>query len=168
MITLLRNTSTKSTRRAGSKGQSLVEFGLALPILMLLILGIIEMGRLIYTYSAVTTASREGARYGYSLGNTAAGIPHYEDCNGIREAAKAPTSIAGIEKAAIEIFFDSGPGSAVISSCPPPSVSTGTRLVVRVSATYHPIVPLIPLPSINISSIAKRSIVVVDVNPGWR
>ena len=157
-----------SNKRSRARGQGLVEFGLAIPILMLIILGCIEMGRLIYTYSAVVTASREGARYGYSLGDTDAGIPHYEDCGGIREAAQGPTSIAGIEKANINIIFDSGPGTATISGCPPASVDAGTRIIVSVSATFTPIVPLVPLPIMNISSTAKRTIIVVDVNPGWK
>jgi Flp pilus assembly protein TadG len=157
----------RKARRNRDRGQGLVEFGLAIPILMMLILGSIEMGRLIYTYSAVVTASREGARYGYSLGDTDAGIPHYQDCDGIRDAAAAPTNIAGINKASIQIFYDMGPGTAMVSYCPLASVNPGTRIVVRVRATYTPIVPLLPLPMINLSSVAKRTIVVVNVNPGW-
>jgi hypothetical protein len=145
----------------------MVEFGLAFPVLVVLILGIIEMGHMIYTYSAVTTASREGARYGYSLGDTDSGIPHYEDCSGIRNAAKALTSIAGIDQANIEIFYDNGPGTEVIGSCPPASVTTGTRIVVRVESTFNPIVPLLPIPSFDITSTAKRTLFVVNVNPGW-
>lgn len=160
--------SGKAKKRIHSRGQSLMEFGMAFPLLMMLIIGVMEMGRLIYIYSAVTTASREGARYGFSLGNTPEGIPYYEDCDGIREAAKASTSIAGISMADIQIHFDNGPGTAIISSCPPVSVVHGTRIVVSVSATFDAIVPLLPIPSFEISSTAKRSIVAVDVNPGWK
>jgi hypothetical protein len=130
---------------------------------MLLILGCIEMGRLIYTYSAVTTASREAARYGFSLGVNAFGLPRYQDCEGIRQAARAPTSIAGIEEADIAINYDSGPGTAVLSSCPPPEVSTGTRIVVSVTASFQPLVPLVRLPPIEFTSTSKRTIL-VDVD----
>jgi hypothetical protein len=142
------------------RGQSLIEFALALPLLMLLVLGLIEMGRLIYIYSAVTTASRDAARYGFSLGEDDLGVPHYQDCSGIRAAAKAATGIAGIEDAAIEINYDSGPGTEIISSCPPSSVQTGTRIVVQVTASYEPIVPLVELPSIDITSTSRRTILV--------
>jgi hypothetical protein len=127
---------------------------------MLVILGLIEMGRLIYIYSAVTTASREGARYGFSLGDNAFGVARYQDCDGIRNAAKAATSIAGIEDSDIEIYYDSGPGTAKISACPLASPETGTRIVVTVKTTFQPIVPLVGLPSIDISSTSKRTIYV--------
>ena len=45
-----------------SKGQSLVEFALALPILVMLVLGIIQFGIIWYGQIAITSASREGAR----------------------------------------------------------------------------------------------------------
>ena len=51
-----------------SPAQGLVEFSLIIPILMLLIVGAIEFGRLMFIISAVTTASREAARYGFSSG----------------------------------------------------------------------------------------------------
>lgn len=44
------------------KGQALVELALILPILLLLIFGVVEYGRIFSAYLAVTTASREGAR----------------------------------------------------------------------------------------------------------
>ena len=46
-----------------TKGQSLVEFALILPILLLLILGIIEGARIIWAYITVQNAAREAARY---------------------------------------------------------------------------------------------------------
>jgi Flp pilus assembly protein TadG len=45
-----------------SRGQALAEFALILPILLLLLLGIVDMGRLIYAYNAVSNAAREGGR----------------------------------------------------------------------------------------------------------
>ncbi|MEN4041110.1 MAG: pilus assembly protein, partial [Anaerolineaceae bacterium] len=46
------------------RGQGMVEFALAIPVLLLILFGIIEMGRLMFYYSSVATASREAARYG--------------------------------------------------------------------------------------------------------
>ena len=45
-------------------GQNLLEFALTLPLLLLLIMGIFDLGRGIYYYSAIHNAAREGARYG--------------------------------------------------------------------------------------------------------
>jgi len=45
-----------------TKGQSLVEFALILPVLMLIILGIVEFGWLLNGQITLTNAAREGAR----------------------------------------------------------------------------------------------------------
>jgi len=44
------------------KGQSLVEFALVLPVLMMILLGIIEFGWLFNAQITLTSAAREGAR----------------------------------------------------------------------------------------------------------
>jgi hypothetical protein len=47
----------------GSPGQALVEFAIALPILILLVAGVLELGRA-YSYAVATSdAARDGARY---------------------------------------------------------------------------------------------------------
>lgn len=45
-------------------GQSLVEFALIFPILILIVLFIFDLGRVVYYYSVLSNLSREGARYG--------------------------------------------------------------------------------------------------------
>jgi Flp pilus assembly protein TadG len=46
------------------KGQSLVEFALLLPLLLLIVFIIVDFGRAIYYFSSVYNAAREGARVG--------------------------------------------------------------------------------------------------------
>lgn len=48
--------------KAGAQGQGLVEFALALPLLILLILGVAEIGFTLYNYMTLATANREGVR----------------------------------------------------------------------------------------------------------
>lgn len=48
--------------RADSKGQALLEFALILPILLMLVLGIIEFGRIWNINQMVSDTTREGAR----------------------------------------------------------------------------------------------------------
>jgi Flp pilus assembly protein TadG len=48
--------------RSASKGQSLVEFALVFPIVMLLFMGIFDFGRAVYALNAVGNAAREGTR----------------------------------------------------------------------------------------------------------
>ena len=57
---MLKTTVKKNSKR----GQSLVEFALIVPILVLLVMGIVEFGRIFMAQQAITNASREGARTG--------------------------------------------------------------------------------------------------------
>ncbi|MDA8235370.1 MAG: pilus assembly protein [Clostridia bacterium] len=53
----------KSLRKT-EKGQSTVEMALVLPIVILLLFGIMEFGRIFNAYLIITNAAREGARAG--------------------------------------------------------------------------------------------------------
>lgn len=44
------------------RGQALVELALALPLIIMLVMGTIEFGRLFHSYLMLTNGSREGAR----------------------------------------------------------------------------------------------------------
>jgi Flp pilus assembly protein TadG len=46
------------------EGQDLVEYALALPIMLLFLMVILDMGRVVYVYSALHNSVRDGARYG--------------------------------------------------------------------------------------------------------
>ncbi len=43
-------------------GQTLVEFALILPVFLLVVFGLLDVGRMVYTNSALSQAAREGAR----------------------------------------------------------------------------------------------------------
>ncbi len=45
-------------------GQALVEFALVCPLLVLLLMGMFDLGRGVYAYNVVASAAREGARLG--------------------------------------------------------------------------------------------------------
>ena len=49
--------------RNGERGATVVEFAIASGVFFMLIFGIIEFGRLLYTHNALTDAARRGARY---------------------------------------------------------------------------------------------------------
>lgn len=149
-------------------GQGIVEFALALPVILLLVLGIIEFGRLTITYIAISSASREAARYGAAVGDyDSVTIRPYEDCPGIIDAARRITgAFLEIDDSNISIQYDKGPGTAIYSTCPPgaESVQLGDRIIVQISATYEPLVP-IGIDHFNMVSESKRTImknIVVD------
>lgn len=43
-------------------GQDLIEYAIIFPILVLILFGIFDLGRVVYFYSALTNSAREGAR----------------------------------------------------------------------------------------------------------
>jgi hypothetical protein len=142
-------------------GQGLVEFAITLPLVLILIMGIIEFGRLMITNTAISSASREAARFGAAVGDDDLGIlPPYEDCVGIRDAAKRVTrAFIAIDDADITIQYDKGPGTPFYSDCASlsGSVELGDRIVVSISTTYEPLIPL-GFGSFQVNSVTKRSI----------
>lgn len=48
--------------RAPRRGQALVEFALIIPIFLLIVFGIVDVGRYVYMNSVLSQAAREGAR----------------------------------------------------------------------------------------------------------
>jgi Flp pilus assembly protein TadG len=103
------------------KGQSIVEFALLLPILILIIMAIIEFGLLLNTYLALNNASREGARIGI-VGGTDAQIQN-------TVLTTSPT----LESRYISVVIT--PSQA--------SRKAGDTLKVTVYYQYHTIIPII-------------------------
>ena len=70
-------------------GASLVEVGLLLPLLILLAIGLSEIGFLVVDYMTVTNAAREGARTGAAAANYDIGSTDADDLilNAVEEAA---------------------------------------------------------------------------------
>ena len=56
------------------RGQSLIELAVALPFLLLLMLGTIDLGRMFFDYIELRNAVREGAAYGSRNPTDAAGV----------------------------------------------------------------------------------------------
>ena len=51
-------------RLRNNRGQAIVELAILLPVLLLIIMGILEFGRVFNSYMIISHASREGARTG--------------------------------------------------------------------------------------------------------
>ncbi len=85
--------ATAATRHPPSKrtparerGQSALEFALLAPILLLLMLGVVDFGRIYFAYVSVTNGARNGANF------AAQGAAAVDDVDGIRSAAVGETS----------------------------------------------------------------------------
>jgi len=83
------------------KGQSMVELALILPIIILILFGILEFGRIFYSYIVITNAAREGARVG------AVGSPDSVIIERIREAAPLPHAESNLSITKLEPHVDS-------------------------------------------------------------
>ncbi len=64
--------------RGRARGQALVEFSLVFPLMLLLVFGLIDLGRVVYTNNALSEAAREGARYGSVQARSATDIAGIE------------------------------------------------------------------------------------------
>jgi|DewCreStandDraft_1066081.scaffolds.fasta_scaffold00058_64 Flp pilus assembly protein TadG len=127
-------------RRRACRGQSVVEFALALPLLVLLIFGIIDFGRALNVVVILSNAAREGARAGIARGATD---------DEIRTRAQAIAGLAG--NVTVEIL----PG-------PRATLNSGQTLTVRVRTGFSPVTPLLAalLPGGSIPLQAQASRVV--------
>src|SRR5829696_8997693 len=89
-----------------NSAQAMAEFAIALPLLLLLLYGLLEAGRLLFMYSTVVTASRQAVRYGAATGEGNNGVFRYQDCDGIRDAANAVGYLGDFDT--ISLAYDQG------------------------------------------------------------
>jgi Flp pilus assembly protein TadG len=131
----------------------MVEFALAIPFLLVLAMGVIEFGRLMFSYSAVVSAAREAARFGSAVEN-------YQNCAGIQAAGARVGSLAGVHPENVDISYDDGFGGFELA-CPPGNLKLGSRIIVEIQGVnYTPMVPMLNLPELNLNSIARRTILI--------
>lgn len=147
------------------KGQSITEFAIMLPVLLTLMFGLIELGRLLVTYSMVITSSREAIRYGVTVGENASGIPHYLDCDGMKAAGLRIGRYGGLTADEIDVKYDLGNIGGPLYTCADVSAfpevldGYGHRLVITVSKTWSSIIPFLNLGDVPISAASSRTII---------
>lgn len=154
----------------------MIEVALVLPIFIFTLMAVLEMGYFAAVGSAVSSASREGARYGATVGcideSPADGtcddtppIEHYVDCDGIRDAARLTSgALVNLTNAQIVVTYE---GTGTPADCPagsnpdPDLIERWDRIVVTVTHTYEPITPLLRpiMGSQEMTSMDARSIV---------
>lgn len=124
--------------KKSQKGQAMVEFALVLPVLLILVLGSIDAGWLLYAKISTTAAAREAARAVSVLDKTEYG--QFQ-------------SIAN-DKATIV------PGNEVVSVIPN-SYTEGAKMTVTVTTSVTPLVgflptSIIPNPATIVSEVSMR------------
>lgn len=86
------------------RGANLIEMALVMVLLLIMLAGVVDVGRAFYTYIAITNAAREGARYGSRF-------PF--DTTGIEAAVNREGQNNGINVTGIAISCATSGGAAV-------------------------------------------------------
>jgi len=83
--------------RHGERGNALIESAITIPILLLLMVGIFEVGRAYETWQVITNAAREGARMSVTpsgnVGTTTALIRQYMADGQLRNSSSAAVDV---------------------------------------------------------------------------
>lgn len=158
----LQLTGARRSDRAGrrTRGQSLVEFALVLPIFVLMLFGLIDGGRLVYQHSVLSQAAREGARLASVeaswIGSSDAGCGSAGGPTCPASTASMKTDIVTAANrmikpfaavASTDVFVRCDPtggtptGNWTGSTCT--SNGSGNVASVRVAGTFQPITPVI-------------------------
>lgn len=113
--------------REGERGQTVIEFALALPILLLVLVGIFDIARMTLYTNTLAHAAREGTRYAITHGAGAgepSGPPPLDDA-AIRDVvARTATGVNALEVAVSWPDGDSERGSRVAVEATSPYVPT--------------------------------------------
>jgi hypothetical protein len=132
------------------RGQSLVEFALLLPLMLLIITGLFDVARAVWEENTLAYAAREGTRYAIVHGS--AGVPP-ADPTDLTNATCSPGDIVictnipnvvrqaaiGVPKVTVTVTYpDTYPGSG---TPPAKCADRNCRVIVDASA------PFVPLPS---------------------
>ena len=95
-------------RHAGQRSQAIVEFSIIAPVLIFLLFGIVDFGRVIYTYATLNQAVNEGAR------------------TAIRDSAPLPSNAdveTAVKRHAVDVSLANPCPNGPITSATPPANS---------------------------------------------
>ena len=128
----------RRTRLGGrGRGQSLVEFALVLPLFLLLVMAIVDLGLSVFAYNSITNAAREGARL--AIVN--------QDAATVTARARSQAAVARLQTVTVAYYqanTDGTPNTA--KTCPLASstyIGVGCLAVVTFQGSYAPITPFI-------------------------
>jgi Flp pilus assembly protein TadG len=151
--------TTRRPAKESRRGQALVEFAILLPLFLLLIFGLIDLGRFVMTDHILSSAAREASRLSaveaswIGSTDTSCNDPYGPVCPAdvatlsTHAEAAANRMVAGLGGTITEIHISCDPpggqpsGLWTGTSCT--STTSGNVVSVRVVYTYQPITPVI-------------------------
>ncbi len=148
-------------RQAG-RGQALTEFAIVLPVFLLIVLALFDIGRAVFIYNGLTNAAREGARLAIVNQDTALIAQRAQEMAFGTAITTPPADLAK--------FYKASPSTSDIESngeCSP--VVVGCIAVVVADASWTPITPIIGslLGPINLTAQSELSVELVCPNPAF-
>ncbi len=127
------NPFSRPSRRR-SRGQGLVEFALVIPMFLLLLMALFDLGRAVFIYNSITNAAREGARL--AIVN--------QDSTSITTRAVNQSAMAETGAPNVTVVFKRTLPNADYTTNPDcTALSLDCVAWVRFQATYQPITPII-------------------------
>lgn len=147
MVLMLRTLRRLTERRAG---QSLVEFAMVIPVFFLLMLGILDFGRVGLYFVAASDLARSGARYATNY-NNGGGFTDAQVVAYVKQQADALT-MANLTAATCAPATPPTPITGATPSCYKPPVassyifidrSAGGRVTVSIVYTFEPTTPMV-------------------------
>ena len=138
-----------ATRRRG-RGQALVEFALVAPVLIIMLSGILEFGRFIIAYEAANNAVRQGTRYAIVHGYYS--VAPVGPLPGSPDNACPPTSVstAPVQAVVQQNAYTLPPATDITVCWPDGTNLRGNRVTVSADFPFRVLLPLVPIPPINI------------------
>lgn len=125
-------------RRPGRpRGQALVEFSLAIPVFLLILLSIFDLGRGVFAYTSVTNAAREGARL--AIVNQGAGLPEQKVRS---QSSVAESNDADGTTISVTYLRPDANGNPTATVCSAP-IAIGCLAKVTYATTFRPITPIV-------------------------
>ncbi len=114
------NVGSNSSTTSKPSAQALIELALILPILLVLIIGALEFGRVLYTKIIITNAAREGAYYLSTHSTTS------DSCDAMCEAGTYNAAANEASSSGVSL----NPGDVVVASPFPPDPDPATDLYI--------------------------------------
>ena len=134
------------------RGTALAEFAICFAASMLLIMGIVDFGRAMYTYHLISDAARMGTRYAIVRGSscTASGCP--------ATSTSVQTYVRGLAPELASASITVNTTWSTTSSCnSSPATSAGCQVAVQVTYPFQ-FATILPSLSLSISSTSKMII----------
>lgn len=159
-----------SNNRVSETGSATVEFAVAVVLLLVMVFGVVDFGRALYTYHFVANAAREATRWASVNGATCG-----SSCNGTAPMNNGPateTDVQNYVRGTAPLGIDAGHvnvatcgtkgGSECLASTPVNCATTvndpGCAVGVTVTYPFNFLVPLVHSGSITLSSSSEQII----------